>query len=344
MSLIDLAEHKRVPDRLVRLGIKHLLKQRLGELRADDLEAADVLKRALLAELHNSPIAIETAAANAQHYEVPAAFYRHVLGDNLKYSACLFAPGVQDLDSAERAMLALYLQRADLQDGQQILELGCGWGSLTLYMAAQLPRASIVAVSNSHSQRDYILAEAKRRELDNVTVLTCDVNVLELDTSFDRIVSVEMFEHLRNYGQLFTKLTSWLHADGKLFVHIFCHRNLMYPFETEGDGNWMGRYFFTGGLMPAADTLLHFQQQLSIEQQWLVNGRHYAQTAEAWLRNCDQHKADIIALFETAYGAGNGKLWWQRWRIFFMACAELFAYDNGNEWLVSHYLFAKRSH
>ncbi len=341
MSLIDLAEQGALPDHLVRFGIKRLLKQRLTELRADDLEAADALKRELLASLHESPIAIETAAANAQHYEVPTAFFRQVLGRNLKYSACLFRPGTDHLDNAEEAMLALYLERADLQDGQHILELGCGWGSLTLHMAEHLPQAHITAVSNSDSQREHILSEAGQRGLANVDVLTCDVNTLEFERAFDRVVSVEMFEHLRNYGRLFAKIASWLNDDGKLFVHLFCHRNLMYPFEPEGDDNWMGRHFFTGGLMPAADTLLHFQEQLNIEQQWLINGRHYAKTAEAWLQNCDRHRAAIIGLFESCYGAGNGKLWWQRWRLFFMACAELFACHQGNEWLISHYLFTK---
>jgi cyclopropane-fatty-acyl-phospholipid synthase len=342
MSLIDLAEQKKLPDSLIRAGIRRLLKQRLEELRADNLELADDLKRKLLTELKTSPIAIETDAANAQHYEVPAAFFRQVLGSHLKYSACYFEAGQNDLSQAEQCMLASYLERADLNDGQSILELGCGWGSLTLHMATQLPNARIVAVSNSHSQREYILAEATRRGLANVQVLTCDINKLRLDERFDRIVSVEMFEHMRNYGLLFDKIGDWLVPGGKLFVHIFCHRNLMYPFDTEGDDNWMGRHFFTGGLMPAADTLLHFQQRLDIEQQWLVNGKHYAQTAEAWLHNCDRHRADIITLFEQCYGRNQGKLWWQRWRMFFMACAELFAYDEGNEWLVSHYRFSKR--
>lgn len=342
MNLIDLAEKRKLPDRLIRIGIKQLLRQRLQALRADDLEAADVLKRALLTQLKTSPIAIETAAANEQHYEVPSDFFRYVLGPNLKYSACLFDTASMSLGAAEEAMLALYLTRADLQDGQQILELGCGWGSLTLYMAKHLPAAHIVAVSNSHSQREFILAAAKQRGLSNIEVLTCDVNRLQLGATFDRIVSVEMFEHLRNYGRLFDNLDGWLHEDGKLFVHIFCHRNLMYPFETEGSDNWMGQHFFTGGLMPATDTLLHFQQRLNIAQQWLVNGSHYARTAEAWLHNCDDHQEDICALFEVAYGTGMGRLWWQRWRMFFMACAELFAYDKGNEWLVSHYLFTKR--
>lgn len=341
MSLITLAEQKKLPDALIRVGIRRLLRQRLDELSADDLEIADDYKRELLASLYESPIAIETDAANEQHYEVPAEFYRRVLGKRLKYSACYYESDSDDLDRAEEAMLSRYLERAELADGQRILELGCGWGSLTLFMAEHLPRAQITGVSNSKSQRAHIMAEAEKRGLNNVDIITCDVNELEMEEQFDRVVSIEMFEHMRNYGSLFDKIGDWLLPGGKLFVHIFCHRNLMYPFETEGDDNWMGRYFFTGGLMPAADTLLHFQQKMSIEKHWLVSGRHYGQTSEHWLDNCDRHRDEIVALFEQTYGKGQGRLWWQRWRIFFMACAELFAYDNGNEWLVSHYRFVK---
>lgn len=341
MSLITLAEQRKLPDSLIRLGIRRLLRQRLAELSAQDLERADHYKRALLAELHESPIAIETEAANEQHYEVPAAFYRYVLGERLKYSACYYERADDTLDRAEESMLSRYLERAELMDGQSVLELGCGWGSLTLYMAEHFPRSRILGVSNSHSQRGYIMAEAERRGLDNVEILTCDVNELDLEERFDRVVSIEMFEHMRNYRSLFDKIGEWLTPGGKLFVHIFCHRNLMYPFETEGDDNWMGRHFFTGGLMPAADTLLHFQQKLVIDRHWLVSGRHYGQTSEHWLENCDRYKEEIVALFEDSYGRGQGRLWWQRWRIFFMACAELFAYDGGNEWLVSHYRFVK---
>lgn len=342
MNLIQLAEQGKVPDRLIRLGIRRLLKKRLRSLCADDLEKAHACKRDLLDELRQSPIAIATQAANEQHYEVPTAFYQYVLGTHLKYSACLFHNGVQNLDMAEEAMLSLYIERADLQAGQRILELGCGWGSLSLYMAEKLPGATILAVSNSHTQKQYIDAEARSRGLGNLKVLTCDVNQLELDETFDRVVSIEMFEHMRNYGDLLNKVAGWLNEQGKLFVHLFCHRNLMYPFEAEGDDDWMGRYFFTGGLMPSADTLLHFQQDFAIDRQWLVSGRHYAKTAQAWLQNADLHQSAIIALFDDAYEEGEGTLWWQRWRMFFMACAELFAYDNGNEWLVSHYRFSKR--
>lgn len=343
MRLIEFAEKKMVPDSVIRVGIRQLLKKRLQDEMAFDPEQASLRKQHCIEMLRSSPIAIETDAANEQHYEVPAAFYELVLGKHLKYSGCLWNNECLTLDDAERTMLDLYLQRAQLENGQHILELGCGWGSLTLHMAEHLPYARITAVSNSSSQRRFIEKRLQERGLSNVRVITCDVNELSLDEQFDRIVSIEMFEHMRNYQRLFDKIGHWLREDGKLFVHIFCHRSVVYPFETEGDDNWMGRYFFTGGLMPSADTLLHFQQKLQIDQQWLVNGKHYQRTAEAWLDNADEHQAEIIRLFEQSYGADEAKVWWQRWRLFFMACAELFGYRDGTEWLVGHYLFSKKT-
>jgi cyclopropane-fatty-acyl-phospholipid synthase len=340
-SPIALAEQKRLPDFLIRLGIRNLLKQRLLDEFANDVEQQSTRMQKLLENLRQSPIAIETAAANAQHYEVPAAFYRLTLGKHLKYSSCYWEDATETLDEAEAVMLALTAARADLQDGQQILELGCGWGSLTLWMAEHLPNSRITAVSNSNSQRQYILQQAKLRNLANIEVLTCDVNQLALNRQVDRIVSVEMFEHMRNYGNLLAKVASWLLPGGKLFVHIFCHRYLAYPFETEGDDNWMGNYFFTGGLMPARDTLLHFQHHLHLQQQWDMSGSHYQKTAEAWLQNMDKHDHEIRELFALTYGDQGARLWQQRWRIFFMSCAELFGYKHGNEWLVAHYLFVK---
>lgn len=341
MSLIALAEAGKIPDTLIRWGIRRLLKQRLHEEFADDVERQSQRYRDLLAELRLSPIAIETEAANQQHYEVPAAFYRYALGKHLKYSSCYWDHETTNLDEAEAKMLAISCERAALVDGQDVLELGCGWGSLTLWMAAHYPGSRITAVSNSNSQREYINEQARQRGLNNIEVITCDVNQLTLDRNFDRIVSVEMFEHMRNYDSLLNKVASWLRLGGKLFVHIFCHRYLAYPFETEGDDNWMGRYFFTGGMMPARDTLLHFQTQLHIESQWDVSGRHYQQTSEAWLNNMDTHKEAILQLFSETYGKKDAALWVQRWRLFFMACAELFGYRGGNEWLVAHYRFAK---
>ncbi|MDM3869962.1 cyclopropane-fatty-acyl-phospholipid synthase family protein [Porticoccus sp. W117] len=344
MKIIDLAEKKLVPDSAIRMGIRKLLKQRLQDEFANNPELASAQKSELINQLRNSPIAIETDAANEQHYEVPAKFYQLALGKHLKYSSCWWNNNTRTLEDAEQLMLELYLQRGQFEDGQDILELGCGWGSLTLFMAEKLPNSRITAVSNSNSQREYIQAQAKQRGIDNIQVITQDVNQLELDQQFDRIVSIEMFEHVRNYQKLLTKVSGWLRQDGKLFVHIFCHRSVLYPFETEGDDNWMGRYFFTGGLMPSADTLLYFQDHLTIEDQWLVNGSHYQKTSEAWLDNMDRHRKEITELFEQTYGEGQGAIWTQRWRMFFMACAELFGYQSGNEWMVTHYLFNKKLH
>ena len=342
MSLIDLCERGLVPDTLTRFGIRRLCTRRLREEHASDAVAAWETFRRRLDELRQSPVAIETEAANRQHYEVPARFFELCLGKRLKYSSCYYPRGDETLEAAEEAMLTLYCERAELRDGQRILELGCGWGSFTLWMAERYPNACITGVSNSHGQREHILAQAQARGLANVEILTCDVNRLELERRFDRIVSIEMFEHMRNYDSLLRKVASWMEPDARLFVHIFCHRELMYPFETDGDDNWMGRYFFTGGLMPAADTLLHFQDDLVLQQQWRVSGSHYAKTANHWLANQDARREEVLSVLEAAYGARDAHLWHQRWRMFWMACAELFGYRNGNEWLVAHYRFARR--
>ena len=342
MSLIDLCERGLVPDILTRYGIRRLSAQRLRDEGAQDVQAADQRFRRLLDGLRQSAIAIETAAANEQHYEVPTRFFELCLGKRLKYSSCFYATGTEDLDAAEEAMLAMYGERAELADGQRILELGCGWGSLTLWMAQRFPNARITGVSNSRTQREHILAQAAKRGLGNVEIITCDVNRLELpEGSFDRTVSIEMFEHMRNYQQLLGNVARWLKPGGKLFVHIFCHRSLMYPFETQGDDNWMGKYFFTGGLMPSADTLLHFQRDLRIEQRWLLPGTHYQRTANHWLENQDRNRQEVMSVLAQAYGAAEAARWNQRWRMFWMACAELFGYAAGNEWLVAHYRFVK---
>jgi cyclopropane-fatty-acyl-phospholipid synthase len=339
---IGLAERGLLPDFLIRYGIRRLCAQRLREEHANDAVAAWARFRHCLGELSASPVAIHTDAANAQHYELPPRFFELCLGKRLKYSSCYFLNGDEPLDRAEEAMLALYAERAQLADGQDILELGCGWGSLTLWMAQHFPQSRITAVSNSRPQREFIEARCLERKFNNVRVITQDVNRLELSAAqFDRTVSIEMFEHMRNYDTLLGRIASWLRPGGKLFVHIFCHRELMYPFETDGDDNWMGRYFFTGGLMPAADTLLWFQRELIIEQQWRLSGTHYEKTANAWLANQDAHRIEVLQILEQAYGK-DASLWHQRWRMFWMACAELFGYRDGSEWLVGHYLFEKR--
>ncbi len=335
-------EAGRIPDSLTRLGIRRLCAQRLREERHGDLEASHERFRRFLDSLRESPIAVHTEAANEQHYELPPAFFQQALGKRLKYSSCFYAKGDESLDQAEEAMLELYGQRAQLQNGQDILELGCGWGSLTLWMAQRFPDSRVTAVSNSAPQREFITAQAREKNLNNLEIITCDVNQLQLDTQFDRCVSIEMFEHMRNYDSLLARIASWLRPQGRLFVHIFCHRELMYPFETEGDDNWMGRYFFTGGQMPAFDTLLYFQSDLLLEEQWRVSGRHYQQTSNHWLENMDRSREQLLPVFAQVYGTEDAQLWLQRWRMFFMACAELFGYDNGNQWGVGHYRFVRR--
>jgi len=342
---IELCERGLLPDSLVRFGMRRLMAERLADESLDRSEAEFERFRHTLAELRQSAIAVETDAANEQHYELPAGFFERALGAHLKYSCCWFAEGEEDLadalDAAEARMLELTCERAELSDGQRILELGCGWGSLTLWMARCYPAARITAVSNSASQRAFIMQRCADEGLGNIEVITADANEFTTRECFDRVVSVEMFEHMRNYGVLMRRISRWLVPGGKLFVHIFCHRNLMYPFTTDGEYDWMGQYFFTGGLMPAESTLLYFQDALSIEEQWRVSGRHYEKTSNAWLERMDRNRAEIMPVFVATYGAADADRWFQRWRMFFMAVAELFGYAGGTEWLVGHYRFGK---
>lgn len=338
MSLAqEIAERGYAPDFMVRREIRRLVKERLRAERRGSGAPRAARYAALIEQLRTSPVALNTREANAQHYEVATEFFEIVLGRHLKYSACLWDDDTRDLDDAEARMLALYAERAALEDGQRVLDLGCGWGSFALWAAQRFPRSLITAVSNSSTQRAYIEAQIAARALANVRVVTADANVLDFAPgSFDRVVSIEMFEHVRNYALLLERVARWLVPGGQLFVHIFCHRDLMYPFETDGDDNWMGRHFFTGGLMPAADTLTHFQQHLRIDSTWFVSGRHYAHTAAAWLARMDARPADVRRVLAATYGDDVDR-WVQRWRFFFMACEELFGYGDGNEWHVCHY-------
>lgn len=334
MHVIDFAEAGLVPDVFVRLGIRQLLKARLR--RGPSSSEADFAD-----QLRQGPLAIATSAANDQHYEVPPAFFQHILGPRLKYSACLFPFDDTPLADAEEFMLDETCRRAQLADGMRVLELGCGWGSLTLWMAERYPAAEVTAISNSHRQRQFISEQASQRGLTNVRVITADIRDFATSDKFDRVVSVEMFEHVRNYEQLFRRLSDWLTADGRAFVHIFCHRSQPYLFETEGASNWMGRHFFTGGTMPSENLFQHFSDALSIEAQWRYSGIHYWRTCEAWLKNLDRHHATLLAHFSRDLGDQEARIWLQRWRIFLMACAELFRYRRGTEWFVAHYRFCK---
>lgn len=344
MSLaIKLAEAGKLPDALVRKGIRQLTEKRLKEINADNCEVAMANLMQFVAQMNASEqIAPLPELANAQHYEVPEQFFHYCLGARRKYSSCFWMSDTQTLDEAEVLALNQTCDHADLQDCQQILELGCGWGSLSLWMAEKYPNSSITAVSNSNSQREYIMATARSRGLTNLMIITADMNVFEAPSTFDRIVSVEMFEHMRNYQVLYGKVARWLKPGGKFFKHIFVHRNTPYAFEVQGDDDWMSQYFFSGGMMPSDDLPLYFQDHLRLVNRWRWDGTHYEKTANAWLENMDKHHDAITKVLANTYGADQVELWRNRWRMFYMACAELFGYNKGKEWWVSHYLFEKK--
>ncbi|HXP50493.1 MAG TPA: cyclopropane-fatty-acyl-phospholipid synthase family protein [Bacteroidia bacterium] len=337
----SLLEKDLLPDSALRIGIRKLLKQRLIDENKGTQDAQQEHFMKLIEELKNSPIAVNTVEANEQHYELPAEFFCKVLGKHLKYSSGYWKEGVTNIDTSEKDMLELTCQRAELKDGQKVLELGCGWGSLSLFMAEKFPNSKITSVSNSHSQKIFIDEQAKKRNLTHLTILTADMNVFSIDDKFDRVVSVEMFEHMRNYELLLKKVAGFLNDDGKLFVHIFTHREFAYKFEVVDETDWMSKYFFTGGIMPSDHLLLYFPEHFKIEKHWRVSGTHYQKTSEAWLSNMDAAKSDVMEIMKKVYGEARVVKWWVYWRIFFMACAELWGYNNGNEWLVSHYLFEK---
>lgn len=338
-----LTEQGLLPDFAIRGGIRQLLKERLREIRTADPLTAVQIEAGFIEQMRGAPIAVVPEKANAQHYEVPVEFFRQVLGPHLKYSSAFWSDGATTLAEAEAAGLRESCLHAGLINGQTILELGCGWGSLTLWMAAHYPDSRITAVSNSHSQRAYIEAQAKARGLQNrVRVVTCDMNAFDIDPEqFDRVVSVEMFEHMRNWPDLFSRVRRWLKPGGRFFMHVFVHRATPYMFEDRGPADWMSRHFFTGGMMPSEGLPIACQDHLACVGRWRWDGTNYEKTANAWLANMDAAREVLWPVIERLYGAADARVWWGRWRVFFMACAELFGYDEGRQWWVSHYLFEK---
>lgn len=339
---INWVEQGYVPDNIVRNGIRRLLKTRLKDVYANDAEKYSALKEKFIESMGQAPIALVPDKANEQHYEVPARFYELVLGQHKKYSCCYWDEQTSNLGKAEENAFEISCEHANLENGQNILELGCGWGSFTLWMAQHYPMSTITAVSNSHSQREHIEQLARTKGIENIQVITCDMNDFDTDEKYDRVVSIEMFEHMRNWKMLFHKVAGWLNDNGKFFMHVFAHRNVTYAFEVNDSSDWMSEYFFSGGMMPSDDLALYFQDDLKINHHWGWDGEHYAKTSNAWLSNMDNHKQELMNLFKTTYGQEQAQTWWMRWRLFFMACAELFAYDNGQQWHVMHYQFSKR--
>uniref|UniRef100_A0A061R6F4 Cyclopropane-fatty-acyl-phospholipid synthase n=2 Tax=Tetraselmis sp. GSL018 TaxID=582737 RepID=A0A061R6F4_9CHLO len=340
-AAVAVIEKDVVPDFIIRSGIRYLLSTRLAQ-ESKDGEKAQKHVMGFVEELKGMPLAIETDAANEQHYEVPTEYFLLCLGKNLKYSSCIYPRGNETLSEAEEAMLELYCQRAQLQDGQDVLELGCGWGSLCLFVAGKYPNSRVTAVSNSKTQKALIDQRAKERGITNLTVLTENMVNFQTTKSFDRVVSVEMFEHMKNYRELMRRISGWLKPGGLLFVHIFVHRRFPYHFEVEREDDWMAKYFFSGGTMPSLDLLLYFQEHLACEGVWYINGSHYSKTLEAWLERQDRNRGNIMPIFQETYGAGEARKWWVYWRLFYLACSELFNYSGGNEWGVGHYVFRKR--
>ncbi len=321
-----------LPDALTRAGIAALVGRTARQLR----RLPSTLEQDFARTMHAHPIAVATAEANAQHYEVPADFFATVLGPRRKYSCCLYADAASTLAEAEELALAETAAHAGLADGQHILELGCGWGSLSLWMAEHFPASRITAVSNSHSQRAHIEAQATDRGLSNLRIITADMNAFQPEVRFDRIVSVEMFEHMSNWEALLRRIHTWLKPDGALFLHVFSHVTQPYRFDTADKSDWIAQHFFTGGIMPSHNMIRHIDAPFTVEADWRWSGLHYARTANDWLARFDANPAEVDRVLRATYGA-EWQLWRRRWRLFFLATAGLFGAEGGETWGVSHY-------
>ncbi|CAL5350450.1 unnamed protein product [Camellia sinensis] len=303
-----------------------------------------LLSSRLRSALREMPIAIKTETAKSQHYELPTSFFKLVLGKHLKYSlsCCLFTDASKTLEDAEKAMLELYCDRAQIKDGHSVLDVGCGWGSLSLYIAQKYSNCKVTGICNSTTQRAYIEEQSRDLQLQNLEVIVADIGTFDMDASHDRIFSIEMFEHMKNYRDLLKKISKWMKPDSLLFVHHFCHKAFAYHFEDVNEDDWITRYFFTGGTMPSANLLLYFQDDVSVVNHWLMNGKHYAKTSEEWLKRMDKNLSSIKPIMESTYGKDSAVKWTVYWRTFFMAVAELFGYNNGDEWMVALFLFKKK--
>lgn len=339
MWYLPILEKNLLPDWLIRVGIRRLLAERLQKENRGDIKRH---LSNLIEELKAGPIAIHTNDANDQHYQVPSEFFKLVLGERLKYSCAYWPEGTESLNDAELQMLKLWCKRAQIENGQKILDLGCGWGSLCQYLAETYPQSRVVGVCNSKTQKAFIESRAKQSKLNNLRIIAADMNTFQISEKFDRIMSLEMFEHMRNYQKLLQKISTWMNPEALLFLHIFVHKELAYPFEVDGSNDWMARNYFTGGIMPSANLLLYFQDHVSLVDRWRVSGRHYQKTSEAWLSRMTENRDEIMSLFTKQYGPEDAVRKWVNWRVFFMACSELFGYHQGSEWFVSHYLFERK--
>jgi cyclopropane-fatty-acyl-phospholipid synthase len=330
---IYLAERGLIPDFILNFFIQKISLGRVNSATTDNE------KLTVIDKLKSGPIAEKTSDANDQHYEVPPAFFQLVLGKHMKYSCSQFDSKSDDIDQAEENMLQLYLDRAGIQANQNILDLGCGWGSFSLFAAAKFPTSKFTAVSNSKDQINYINEQARSRGLNNLSAIQKNINEMHFNETFDKVISIEMFEHMRNYESLLSKVSDFLKPNGELFVHIFCHRSACYLYEAKNESDWMTKNFFEGGIMPSEDIFTYFENDLKVVRSWKVNGTQYGMTSLKWLERHDQNKSKIIKLFHQHYG--NGKIWFFRWRMFFLTCAKFFSINSGNDWYVTHYLLKK---
>ena len=327
-----------VPDYLLRRGVRNQGKQRLQMMKNTNLKQEYLT---FLKEASSGEIAIHTDDANNQHYEVDSEFFQYCLGKNLKYSSCYWNDDTSSLDEAEEIMLDLYCKRAKIKDGMTILDVGCGWGSLSLYLAQKYPKSKITGVSNSNSQRKFIEGVAYERGLQNLKIITKDINSFNADEKFDRVISIEMFEHTKNSKKLMNSINKWLNSDGLFFMHVFAHKDNPYYFDTNQKNAWMAKYFFTGGMMPNHNLFKDLNSDLNYQKSWMLSGTHYEKTSNAWLERMDLNKRKILELFKKKNSNSMAKKKFHFWRLFFIACAEIFGYDGGSEWVVSHHLFKK---